>query len=79
MLVSSPGTSEGTILVYAVSDGGEKVELTKQLEGHGAPISDMVTDSNGQHLVSTDEHGTIILWQDVTMSKETSIVISDSR
>lgn len=77
--VSFPGTSEGTILVYAVSDDGDKVELTRQLEGHNAPISDIVTDTNGQHLVSADEHGTIILWQDVSVSKQPSIVISDSR
>lgn len=65
--------------MYSVSDCGDKVELTKQLEGHGAPISDVIVDTSGQHLVSADEHGTIILWQDITASKEPSIVISDSR
>lgn len=73
------GTSEGAILVYSVSDRGDKVELTRQLEGHSVPISDISTDISGQHLVSTDEHGTIILWQDITSSTEPAIVISDSR
>ena len=73
-----PGTSEGAILVYSVSNTGDKIELTKQLEGHSAPISDIVTDTKGQ-LLSADEHGTIILWQDIAVSKESSVVISDSR
>ena len=73
------GTSEGGILVLSVSESGDQVELTKQLEGHAAPITDIVTDTRGKQLVSADEQGTIILWQDIAISREPSTVISDSR
>lgn len=66
-------------MVFSVSPCGNQVELIKQLEGHDFPITDVVTDTKGSQLVSADEQGTIILWQDISTSKEPSITINDSR
>lgn len=74
-----PGTSEGTVLVLSVFESGNKVDMTKQLEGHTAPISDMVANNKANQLVTADEEGTIILWQNLVTSKEPAITISDSR
>ena len=65
--------------MYSVSEGGDKVELTKQLEGHSAPISDLVAEANSDQLVSADEQGVIALWQDIATTKEPTLLISDSR
>ncbi len=65
--------------MFSVNDCATQIELTKQLEGHGAPISDMVTDIKGQRLISADEQGSINLWQDVSTATEPTITINDSR
>lgn len=65
--------------MYSVSEGGDKVELTKQLEGHSTPISDIVAEAGGHQLVSADDQGVIALWQDIGTAKEPVLTISDSR
>lgn len=74
------GTSEGTILVFSIAECGNKVNMIKPLEGHTAPISDIVAcTTGGRQIVSSDELGNILLWQDVATSTKPSITISDSR
>ena len=74
------GTSEGTILVLSVcvSEDGTKVELTRQLQDHESPISDLATNRKGE-LASVDEEGTINVWTNPLKSTEPSITIKDSR
>lgn len=74
-----PGTSEGTVLVLSVSEQSCKVDMTGQLNGHTAPISDVVANTKANQLVTADNEGTIILWQDPTTAAEPAITISDSR
>ena len=64
------------MLVFRVTEGG-KVDMTKQLKGHGAPISDVV--AKGNQVVSADDQGMIVLWQDVATSAEAAITINDSK
>ena len=73
------GTSEGAILVYSVSAGATQIELTKQLQGHSVPISDLIADAKGRRLISADDQGNINLWQDISTSSEPTITINDSR
>ena len=74
-----PGTSEGTVLVLSVSEQSCKVDLTGQLKGHAAPISDVVANTKANQLVTADNEGTIILWQDPPATAEPTFTISDSR
>lgn len=63
--------------MFSVSEDGE-VELNKQLEGHLAPVSDIVTDTSGTQLLSADEQGVLILWEDISISTKPSITIGDT-
>lgn len=67
------------MLVLSVSQPSCKVDMIKQLEGHTAPISDVVANSKTNQLVTADSEGTIILWQELATSTEPALTINDSR
>ncbi len=72
------GTSEGAILVLNVSGDGKYIEISRQLHGHSAAITDLTTNAKGK-LASADEQGMIVLWDNPLVSIESSLTFSDSR
>lgn len=72
------GTSDGPILMLSVPAQGSDITITRQLQEHSAPISDLATNSRGQ-LASCDESGSIIVWQDPLSCGESSVIIGDAR
>ena len=72
-----PGTSEGTVLVFSVSEDGSKIDMVKQLQRHTAPISDLAAYK--MQLLSSDSQGTIVLWQGIATSSKPALTIDDSR
>jgi len=49
---------ENSVAVWDFS----KKSLIKRLEGHKSPVFCLDYSSNGKHIVSGDESGTVIIW-----------------
>ena len=57
---------------------GPRVTVVRELRGHSSPIADLATDSRGR-LASSDETGSISLWEDPLIMDDSAVVIEDPR